>query len=150
VSDPVTAARLPRRWRERAGWIAAILLAALVVCSGCVMLTAFALTARGEIDVSLLGSDWRVWQLQERGRSGIGLSQTHSFVSAVGQACRYTRAWLVSWQPKLEIESLAYEDCGASGKSGQRMPTAQRINGCTQAWVVFVARSELQMTPVPL
>ncbi|HKZ85966.1 MAG TPA: hypothetical protein VJ793_20215 [Anaerolineae bacterium] len=104
------------RWRERLAWIASIGLASLVVCSGCLMLLAFALTARTELEAPALGSDWRVWQLQERGRNGIGVSQTHAFALPSGAICRYTRTWLISWQPALLIESFAYEDCGSLGR----------------------------------
>ncbi|HET7088735.1 MAG TPA: hypothetical protein VFL17_08810 [Anaerolineae bacterium] len=104
------------RWRERLAWIAPIGLASLVVCSGCLMLLTFALTARTELEAQALGSDWRVWQLQERGRNGIGVSQTHAFAPPSGAICQYTRTWLISWRPALLIESFAYEDCGSSGR----------------------------------
>ena len=80
------------------------------------MLLAFALTARTELEAPALGSDWRVWQLQERGRNGIGVSQTHAFALPSGAICRYTRTWLISWQPALLIESFAYEDCCSLGR----------------------------------
>lgn len=107
--DASPRARPPRR--ERLAWIASIALAALVVCSGCLMLFAFALTARTELEGSVLGTTWRVWQLQERGRNGIGVSQTNAFTSPSGTTCRYTRTWLISWRPALLVESFSYEDC---------------------------------------
>jgi hypothetical protein len=80
------------------------------------MLLAFALTARTELEAPALGSYWRVWQLQERGRNGIGVSQTHAMTSPPGAICRYTRTWLISWRPALLLESFAYDDCGSSGR----------------------------------
>ena len=102
--------------RERLAWLAPIALALLVVCSGCFMLFAFALTARTELDVSLLGSDWRVWQLQETGTNGIGVSQASPF-SEPGRDCHYLRVWLIAWRPRLSIEHRAYNECDASRAS---------------------------------
>jgi len=100
--------------RERLAWIASIALAVLVVCTGCFMLFAFALTARGELTASLLGSEWRVWQLQQQGTSGIGVSQTGETAATADPPCRHTRVWLIMWQPSLKIEMTEYDECGAS------------------------------------
>ena len=87
------------------------MLAFVVVCCGCFMLFAFALTARSELQASVLGSDWRVWQLQGEGTNGIGVSQTGASTSGSGQACRTTRVWLITWRPRLQIEAKAYDEC---------------------------------------
>jgi hypothetical protein len=83
-----------------------IALAVLVVCSGCFMFFAFALTARGELEASVLGSDWRVWQLQQKGTNGVGVSQTIARAATSGQPCRETRVWLITWRPALNVESI--------------------------------------------
>ncbi|HLF28114.1 MAG TPA: hypothetical protein VJG32_17425 [Anaerolineae bacterium] len=104
----------PSKWRERLGWAAPVALAAFVVCSGCFMLFALVLTARDELEAPALGSDWRIWQLRERGTNGIGVSQASAFTSATGQACRSMRVWLITWRPAVRIEMSAYEDCARS------------------------------------
>jgi hypothetical protein len=105
-------ARPRSTWRERLGWLAVIALAVLVVCSGCFMFFAFALTARGELEASVLGSDWRVWQLPQKGTSGVGVSQAFARASPSGRQCRETRIWLITWRPRLNIESIAdVADC---------------------------------------
>ncbi len=78
------------------------------------MLFAFALAARGELEAPILGSDWRVWQLQQKGTNGVGISQSSAFASQSGQHCRYVRVWLISWRPSLQVETRAYDDCDAS------------------------------------
>ena len=78
------------------------------------MLLAFALTARGEIETAALGSNWRIWQLLEKGTNGIGIEQTSAFTSEAGQTCRRTRVWLITWRPTLRIEPIAYDGCDAS------------------------------------
>jgi hypothetical protein len=102
------------RWRERLGWLVPIALAVITVCAGCFMLFAFALTSRGELQTSALGSDWRVWQLQASGTNGVGISQSTAFTSSAGQSCRHTLTWLITWRPELLIDAHAYDDCGAS------------------------------------
>ena len=112
--------------RDRLGWLALVALAVLVVCSGCFMLFAFALAARTELDVSLLGSDWRVWQLQAQGTNGIGISQAHGFTSDAGQSCRYVRVWLFTWRPAFRVEATAYDDCSVSGLRHSAVAQARR------------------------
>jgi hypothetical protein len=102
------------KWRNRLGCLAPAALAFIVLCSGCFMLFAFALTARGELDASILGSDWRVWQLQQKDTNGIGISQTHTFTAQSGRLCQHVRVWLISWRPSLQVEASAYDDCHAS------------------------------------
>ena len=108
------------KWRNRLAWAAPVGLALVVVCSGCFMLFAFAITARGELAASALGSDWRVWQLQEKNTNGLGISQTSGLASQTagpasnaGQTCRRTRVWLITWRPRLQVETSVYDDCGA-------------------------------------
>jgi hypothetical protein len=109
ASEPATS-----KWRNRLGCLAPIALALIVLCSGCFMLFAFALTARGELDARILGSDWRVWQLQHKDTNGIGISQTHTFTAPSGRPCQHVRVWLFSWRPSLQVEASAYDDCRAS------------------------------------
>jgi len=106
-------ARSASRLRRRLAWLAPALLAAVVVCSGCFMIFAFGLTARGELETTVLGSDWRAWQLIERGTNGVGLSQSSPFTSESGQACRATRIWLIIWRPALKIEHVDDVSCEA-------------------------------------
>jgi hypothetical protein len=124
--NPTAASQTPvSKRRERLAWLAPIALALLVVCSGCFMLFAFALTARAELEVSLLGSEWRVWQLQETGTSGLGVSQASPF-SESGRDCRYLRVWLIVWRPSLSIENRAYEECDTS--RAEPLPVARSIH----------------------
>lgn len=103
------------RWSERLSLLAPIVLAVLVLCSGCSMLFAFALTSQGELEASILGSEWRVWQLDERGTNGIGVSQSSAFMSGSGQTCQHIDVWLLIWQPRVMIEKSGYDDCGVAG-----------------------------------
>jgi len=80
------------------------------------MLFAFALTARGELEASAFGSDWRVWQLQAKGTNGIGLSQTSAYTSDSGRACRARTNWLITWRPAVQIEKIDEISCEASVK----------------------------------
>lgn len=104
----------PSKWRERLSWLAPIGLAVIVVCSGCFMLFALALTAQGELEVSALGSDWRIWQLQAEGTNGIGIAQTRAYTSDSGQACRATTNWLMTWRPTAQIEKIDVVSCEVS------------------------------------
>ena len=102
------------RWRERLGWVAALGLAVAVACAGCFMLFALALTARGELEASVLGADWRVWQLPDRDTHGIGLSHTVPYAGDTGQACRATTVWLITWEPRLQVERIEDASCAES------------------------------------
>ena len=115
-TPPVTSSA---KWRERLGWLAPVALAAIVVCSGCFMLFAFALTARGELEAAVLGSDWRVWQLQAKGTHGIGVSQTRAYTSDSGRACRATTNWLITWRPLAHIEMIDDISCEESAEGRQ-------------------------------
>ncbi len=119
-------AKSPPKWRAWLGWLASIGLAVIVVCSGCFMLFALALTAQGELEVSALGSDWRVWPLQAKGTNGIGVAQTYAYTSDAGQACRATTNWLLTWRPALQVEKIDEVSCEAS--VGQaRVAPARRL-----------------------
>jgi hypothetical protein len=113
VSESTIPVQPVAKWRARLGWIAPLALALLVVCTGCFMMFAFALSAQGELEVSLLGSDWRVWQLIERGTNGVGLSQTHATASEPGRACQATTIWLITWRPRVNIERIEDVSCDA-------------------------------------
>ena len=119
------------KWRNRLAWAAPVGLALVVVCSGCFMLFAFAITARGELTASALGSDWRVWQLQEKSTNGLGVSQTSGLASDAGHACRRTRVWLITWRPRLQVETSVYDDCGASDshRDTESTETGQILRG---------------------
>ena len=119
-------ARPPSKWRTRLGWIAPVVLAIFVVCSGCFMLFAFAITARGELNAPILGSDWRVWQLQQKGTNGLGASQTHIFTSESGQVCHATRVWLITWRPQAQIEVSAYDECETTSLRPEQEAWASR------------------------
>ena len=111
------------KWRNRLAWAAPVGLALVVVCSGCFMLFAFAITARGELTASALGSDWRVWQLQQKNTNGLGVSQTSGSAPDAGPACRRTRGWLITWRPTFQVETSIYDDCG--GQVGHRATETQ-------------------------
>lgn len=115
MTEPAPPSRPASKWQNRIKWLAPIALALFVVCSGCFMLFAFALTARTELEAPILGSDWRVWQLRQPGTNGIGVSQSSGFVAEGGQACRRVRVWLITWRPSLQVESSEYDDCEFAG-----------------------------------
>jgi hypothetical protein len=78
------------------------------------MILAFVLTANTEIELPLLGSDWRMWQLRFKDTNGVGVSQSHAFTGETGQACRHYAVWLITWRPRLVIERSDYDDCSLS------------------------------------
>lgn len=104
-------------------------LAVVVVCAGCFMLFAFGLTARGELEATALGSDWRAWRLIEQDTNGVGLSQSSLFTSESGEACRATAIWLIMWRPALKIEHIDDVSCEARVAPAPRSVIIAPIGG---------------------
>jgi hypothetical protein len=99
------------RARERLKWIAPIGLALLVVCMGCFFFFAIGLTARGELTTSVAGTDFRLWSINVRPQTGVGLQRTYP-IQRDGQTCTRVDATFFFWRPALSIENVTSDNCG--------------------------------------
>ena len=105
-----TPATIPLKWKERLKWLAPIGLAMLVVCVGCFMCLTVGLVARGELTTSALGTDVRLWSVNEPNQTGVGLQRSYT-VQNHGQTCVHFDVTFLLWKPKLSIDNLAYDNC---------------------------------------
>jgi hypothetical protein len=95
---------------EKLLWLASLLLALLVACSGCGFFFAVGLMSRGEMTANILGADLRLWRIAAR--SGVGLGFDRAFAIRRGdRSCTQHYTTIVLWRPALAIDSLAYADC---------------------------------------
>ena len=101
----------PSKFKEALRWIAPLLLALLVVCSGCSFFIATGLVARGELTASVLGTDVRLWAIKEKAGTGLGLQRSYR-VDRESQACTHFEVLLLLWRPALSLDNSAYDDCG--------------------------------------
>ncbi|HZY40740.1 MAG TPA: hypothetical protein VFF59_01940 [Anaerolineae bacterium] len=106
-----SAGRPTSRARERLKWIAPIGLALLVVCMGCFFFFAIGLTARGEMTTSVGGTDFRVWPISERPKTGVGLQRTYR-IQRDGQTCTRVDVTFFFWRPALSIDNVTSDNCG--------------------------------------
>lgn len=98
------------RARERLKWLAAIGLAMLVVCMACGTFFGIGLIARGELTVSVLGTDFRAWAISGQAQSGLGLQRSYAVVRE-GTACTHFEVTLLLWKPAIAIDNVGYDDC---------------------------------------
>ena len=98
------------KFKERLKWIAPILLAMMVVCVGCFFFLAAGLVARGELTTGVLGTNVRLWSINERRQTGVGLQRSFEFQRET-KACTHTDVTLLLWRPSLSIENLGYDNC---------------------------------------
>ena len=111
IEEPEPAPRPPSKLKEARAWIALLLLAALVVCSGCSVFIATGLVARGELTAAVLGTDLRLWAITERSGTGLGLQRSYR-IQRQGSTCTHFDVTFLLWRPTLSLDNRAYDDCG--------------------------------------
>ncbi len=107
-SEPESSPRTKRR--QKLQWIASLLLALLVMCSGCGFFFTVGLMSRGELTASVLGTNVRLWRIVGKSGTGVGLDRAFEIHQA-DRACMQHYTMLVLWRPSLSIDNLAYDDC---------------------------------------
>ena len=61
--------------KERLKWIASLLLAIVVACSGCSFFLTVGLVARGELTARVLNADVRLWAINAQRETGLGFDR---------------------------------------------------------------------------
>lgn len=98
------------RRKERLKWIASLLLALLVACSGCGFFFTVGLVARGELTANVLGTELRLWAVNTKRETGLGLDRAFEIRTA-DRSCRQHYTTIVLWRPALAIDNVAFDDC---------------------------------------
>jgi hypothetical protein len=98
------------RRKERLKWIASLLLALLVACSGCGFFFTVGLVARGELTARVLNADVRLWAINTKRETGLGLDRAFEIHTA-NRSCRQHYTTIMLWKPALAIDNVAYDDC---------------------------------------
>ena len=98
------------RRKEQLQWIASLLLALLVVCSGCGFFFTVGLMSRGELTANVLGADLRLWRITEKREVGLGFDRAFE-IRKEDRSCTQHYTILLLWKPALAIDNLAYDDC---------------------------------------
>ena len=96
--------------KENLLWIASLLLALLVVCSGCGFFFTVGLVARGELTADVLGTDLRLWRINAKRETGLGFDRAFEF-RRDARSCTQHYTVILLWKPALAIDNLAYADC---------------------------------------
>jgi hypothetical protein len=96
--------------KERLLWLASMLLALLVVCSGCGFFFTVGLMSRGELTANVLGADVRLWRINEKREVGLGFDRAFEFRQE-DRSCTQHYTTIVLWRPAITIDNLAYADC---------------------------------------
>jgi hypothetical protein len=96
--------------KEKLLWLASLLLALLVVCSGCGFFFTVGLMSRGELTASVLGTDLRLWRIAAKREVGLGFDRAFEIREA-DRSCTQHYTTIVLWQPAFSIDNLAYDDC---------------------------------------
>ena len=96
--------------KEQLQWIASLLLALLVACSGCGFFFTVGLMSRGELTANVLGADLRLWRIAARSEVGLGFDRAFA-IRRGDRACTQHYTALLLWRPRLSIDNLAYDDC---------------------------------------
>jgi hypothetical protein len=96
--------------KEKLFWLASLLLALIVVCSGCGFFFTVGLMSRGELTANVLGADLRLWRIVEKREVGLGFDRAFEFRKE-DQSCMQHYTILLLWKPALAIDNLAYDDC---------------------------------------
>ncbi len=112
LPDPQSTRRLIRK--ERLLWVASLLLALLVACSGCGFFLTAGLVARGELTAQVLGADLRLWAIRESRQTGLGFDWAYE-APQNGRACLHHTVTLLLWKPSLSLDNIAYDDCSSIG-----------------------------------
>jgi hypothetical protein len=100
----------PAKRKERLLWLASLLLALIVVCSGCGFFFTVGLMSRGELTASVLGTDVRLWRIVEKNEVGLGFDRAFE-IRRDDRSCTQHNTILLLWKPALAIDNLAYDDC---------------------------------------
>jgi len=87
-----------------------LLLAILVACSGCGFFFTVGLVARGELTANVLGAELRLWAINTKRETGLGLDRAFE-IRRADQACQQHTTTIVLWKPGLAIDSVIYVDC---------------------------------------
>jgi hypothetical protein len=98
------------RRKERFKWIASLLLAIVVVCSGCSFFLTVGLVARGELTARVLNADVRLWAINAQRETGLGFDRAFE-IRREDRSCTQHVTLIVLWKPALAIDSVAYDDC---------------------------------------
>jgi hypothetical protein len=96
--------------KEQLQWLASLLLALLVVCSGCGFFFTVGLMSRGELTASVLGTDLRLWRITAKSEIGLGFDRAFE-IRSNDRSCTQHYTTIVLWKPALAIDNLAYDDC---------------------------------------
>jgi hypothetical protein len=95
---------------ERLKWIASLLLAIVVACSGCSFFLTVGLVARGELTANVLGTDLRLWAVNSKRETGLGFDRAFE-IRREDRSCTQHVTTIVLWKPALAIDNVAYDDC---------------------------------------
>jgi hypothetical protein len=96
--------------QEKLLWLASLLLALAVVCSGCGFFFAVGLMSRGELTAEVLGADLRLWRITAKHEVGLGFDRAFEF-RRNARSCTQHYTIILLWRPALAIDNLAYDDC---------------------------------------
>jgi len=108
MEEPQPSPRAKRK--EKLLWLASLLLALLVVCSGCGFFFSVGLMSRGELTASVLGTDLRLWRISEKREIGLGFDRAFE-IRRDDRSCTQHYTTVLLWRPSLSIDNLAYDDC---------------------------------------
>ena len=96
--------------KERLKWIASLLLAIVVACSGCSFFLTVGLVARGELTARVLNADLRLWAIHAQRETGLGFDRAFE-IRREDRSCTQHITTIVLWKPALAIDNTAYDDC---------------------------------------
>jgi hypothetical protein len=96
--------------KEPLFWLASLLLALIVVCSGCGFFFTVGLMSRGELTANVLGTDLRLWRVVEKNDVGLGFDRAFE-IRRDDRSCTQHYTLILLWKPALAIDNLAYDDC---------------------------------------
>jgi hypothetical protein len=96
--------------KEQLLWLASLLLALAVVCSGCGFFFTVGLMSRGELTANVLGADLRLWRITAKHEAGLGFDRAFEF-RRDARSCTQHYTIILLWKPALAIDNLAYGDC---------------------------------------
>lgn len=110
MSDEASQPTPRARRKEKLGWIASLLLALLVTCSGCSFFLTAGLVARGELTAQVLGAELRLWAVREKRETGLGFDRAYE-AAQNDRICVHHDVTILLWKPALSLENVAYDDC---------------------------------------
>ncbi len=103
-SPPVT------RRKEQLLWLASLLLALLMACSGCGFFFTVGLMSRGELTANVFGTNLRLWRITARSEVGLGFDRAFA-IRKDDRSCLQHYTTLLLWRPGLSVDNLSYDDC---------------------------------------